>query len=793
MTEDPEDLDDPEAPETSEDPEAPETSEDPQTSEATEEPKTGNDTTDPRGEDGAGTDLGGTILDRFEARVPDSSVARILLGAVVLALAGRLLLLGSRTAHWDEGRVAFWVLRYAKTGFFEYRSVVHGPFLFQVDKYLFRILGANDFVARLPVAVVGGLLPAAAWLFRDRLRDAEVVALGALLALNPLLVYYSRFVRNDVLVAAFMLFALGFVVRAYDTRRARYLYGAAATVALAFTAKENAVVYLACWLGAGTLLVDHRLLDLVDGTDANLDGTWIRSVVRRNVPATLLAGFFLAANPLAFAVAGVVDSAVLVTLIAFAFVLGPYLGLLVGSNPWHYVGVVPLSAYLIAVWSGGLTPVGTIAFYGMIWLLVGALILDVYLFTPHPGAGGERSAVVADGGGSGASGVPGLRRITGAGTGTVRRFPPMLGAYLLFFAVLALFYAPRNPDPGAVGLWSALTDPTMVPALVEEALVGSGLKFYNHWIAGAGAEFDVYLERLRNMLRTMASGAGVLSGFAVVGFVYDRWSSAGPRDLVALAGYWGVVSVLGYPYGTDIWAPWIAVHAVVPLAIPAAVGMAGLYRWGDDALDRDDAVTAALAGGLLLALAVPVAVTAVDVAYVNSDGHERVLTDLTGGEQAQHEYVLQWAQAGNGLKGTLGTVDRVATANEGTDVLFYGSTLPGDDATMLYVPDERVCLDRPPVHEPRETCLVDELSWHDRLPLPWYLESYGATVESTLPEEGLDGRSDSELPPVVIGYGWNRSEIAAALPDRYEAHEHRFKLWGEQVVVFVDRTAVPGR
>jgi uncharacterized protein (TIGR03663 family) len=180
--------------------------------------------------------------------------------ATGLGLLARLYALGWRTAHWDEARVAIRVLDYAETGVWAYDSVVHGPFLFHVNRLSFEVLGPTDFAMRLPVAVVGGLLPLAAWLFRERLRDAEVGVLALLLAANPVVLYYSRFMRNDVLLAAFTVLAVGFAVRALDTGRERYTLAAAVSLALAATTKEFVVVVVIAWACALVLLADRRLL-----------------------------------------------------------------------------------------------------------------------------------------------------------------------------------------------------------------------------------------------------------------------------------------------------------------------------------------------------------------------------------------------------------------------------------------------------------------------------------------------------------------------------------------------------
>ncbi|GAA0300327.1 flippase activity-associated protein Agl23 [Halarchaeum salinum] len=190
----------------------------------------------------------------------DRRVAVAVLATTAVALIARFVALGSRIAHWDEGRVGYWVLRYAETGAYTYHPIVHGPFLFQVNRVVFEVFGASDVTMRAVVALIGGLLPLTAWLLRDRLSGTETVALAVALAANPLLLYYSRFMRNDVLVASFAFAALAFFIRASDTGRRRYLYAGALSLGLAFTTKENALVYVACWIGALGLLLDWFLV-----------------------------------------------------------------------------------------------------------------------------------------------------------------------------------------------------------------------------------------------------------------------------------------------------------------------------------------------------------------------------------------------------------------------------------------------------------------------------------------------------------------------------------------------------
>ncbi len=97
------------------------------------------------------------------------------------------------------------------------------------------------------------------------------------------------------------------------------------------------------------------------------------------------------------------------------------------------------------------------------------------------------------------------------------------------------------------------------------------------------------------LLKALGYTAAPLVLFSAFGYALDRLGTVEPRHLVPFAAYGGYVSILGYPIGTDIGAPWLAVHVVVPLSIPAAVGLAAVIRWGNESLSTDDVTGAAIA------------------------------------------------------------------------------------------------------------------------------------------------------------------------------------------------------
>ncbi|MFB6129780.1 MAG: flippase activity-associated protein Agl23 [Salinigranum sp.] len=540
--------------------------------------------------------LGSAARDRVTAAV---------CAIAALALAVRVVGIGGRPFHWGEARVGYWALRFAQSGTFTYRPVAGGPFLYVVDGRLFSVLPPTDAVARLVVAVVGGLLPLVALSFRTRLRDDETVVFAAFLALNPLLVYYSRFLRGDVPLAAFALAAVGLTVRAVDTGSRRALYGAGLAFGLALAASGFVVGYLVCWLVAGALVADHAAL--------------------------------------------------------------------VATGP----------------------------------------SLD------------DRAAAL-------------VRWVRGRAT-------PMARATLLAVGTVLFFYAPRAGAAGGPGLWKPLT----WPAVFESALVGSAWKFYGvRVLARPNGGTHPILPYVRGSLGTLALAALPLVALAVVAFLADRYRSGGPRPVVAFSAYWGGAALFVFPLIAEVNAPWVAVHAAVPLALPAAVGGARLLRAGANAFDRGDAATVAAAALIVLAVLAQVgAVTARDV-YGPSDRDNRL---------------AQFAQPGDDLAPLLAKLRPIVRRNDGVDVLYYGE--------RFYTVDDRAN-DRPPVGD----------AWGHRLPLPWYFERMGARTASVKDEAQFSGLGT--VPPVVVADASDRGKLAPQL-DGYAASEYHLGLWDRRVVVFV--------
>ncbi len=188
---------------------------------------------------------------------------------VVLAVAAaamRFWELGSRAFHHDESLHAFysWNL-YAGEGYI-HNPMMHGPFQMEATAGLFFLFGDGDYTARLLYAIAGTALVLMPLLFRSRLGDWGALFTSMMLAFSPAMLYYSRFARNDILMA---VWALGIVIAMWryldeDAKgtkeepaaletddeetadpppkmgKAIYLYITAALLAFAFASKESA-------------------------------------------------------------------------------------------------------------------------------------------------------------------------------------------------------------------------------------------------------------------------------------------------------------------------------------------------------------------------------------------------------------------------------------------------------------------------------------------------------------------------------------------------------------------------
>ena len=173
---------------------------------------------------------------------------------IVLALVMRLWELGGRAMHYDEAIHVHYAWRLVNSSGaaggwpwifgtdFIHSPWMHGPFQIEFTALIFRIFGDSDFTSRLGYVLFGAALVGLPYFLRDYLGRAGALFAAVMLALSPTMLYFSRFGRNDILMAFWATALLVLMWRYLHEGKHRYLYLASVTLAFMFGTKETAYI-----------------------------------------------------------------------------------------------------------------------------------------------------------------------------------------------------------------------------------------------------------------------------------------------------------------------------------------------------------------------------------------------------------------------------------------------------------------------------------------------------------------------------------------------------------------------
>ena len=175
----------------------------------------------------------------------------------VIALAAlglRLWELDGRTMHYDESLHVHYAWKLAIGEGYVHSPWMHGPFQVHIVALMFKLFSDSDLTARLAYALFGSGLVALPFFLRTYLGRTGAIVTAVLLALSPSLLYFSRFGRNEILMAFWAVALLVLMWRYLNGEKDRYLYMAAAVLALAFATKETAYIIVGIF-GAALFLM----------------------------------------------------------------------------------------------------------------------------------------------------------------------------------------------------------------------------------------------------------------------------------------------------------------------------------------------------------------------------------------------------------------------------------------------------------------------------------------------------------------------------------------------------------
>jgi uncharacterized protein (TIGR03663 family) len=172
---------------------------------------------------------------------------------IITALVMRLWELDYRAFHYDETLHALYSWNLYSGQGYEHNPMMHGPFQFFGTALKFLLFGDSYFTARLLPAFFSTALVALPYFLRRQLGRWGSLSVATFLTFSPLLLYYSRYVRNDIYILFWTLLLLICLWRYIEERKARYLYIGAAALSLSFCTKE--VSYITVVIFALFLLV----------------------------------------------------------------------------------------------------------------------------------------------------------------------------------------------------------------------------------------------------------------------------------------------------------------------------------------------------------------------------------------------------------------------------------------------------------------------------------------------------------------------------------------------------------
>ncbi len=180
----------------------------------------------------------------------------ILAITITLGLILRWLYLDARPLHHDESlhyMYSYYPIANPAGGYYKYDPMLHGPLLYTLESYIFRLLGASIFTSRLLPALIGSFFLFIPLIFRKYFSSWTLILSTAFVALSPSLIYWARFNIHDP------YFILGITVcflslLSKDKKASLISTG----LILQFCSKENSYVSIAIILGY--LFFEHIFL-----------------------------------------------------------------------------------------------------------------------------------------------------------------------------------------------------------------------------------------------------------------------------------------------------------------------------------------------------------------------------------------------------------------------------------------------------------------------------------------------------------------------------------------------------
>ncbi len=162
---------------------------------------------------------------------------------IVAAILTRFVALGDRAMSHDESLHAYYSWNLYKGGGFSHTPLMHGPFLFHINALIYSLFGADDFTARISVAVFGVALVALPYFMRRWLGRLGGLVASFMLLISPSIWYHARYIRDEAYMLTWGLIIIWAMFAYWRSRDRKWLYLIAGSLAFAYISMESAFIF----------------------------------------------------------------------------------------------------------------------------------------------------------------------------------------------------------------------------------------------------------------------------------------------------------------------------------------------------------------------------------------------------------------------------------------------------------------------------------------------------------------------------------------------------------------------
>jgi len=161
----------------------------------------------------------------------------------LLAVVSRFWDLGTRAMSHDESLHALYSYYLYNGSGYVHNPMMHGPFLFHANALIYFLFGDTDYTARIVPAIFGVIMVMSPVLLRRWLGRLGAVIASILLLISPSILYYSRYIRNDIYITVWTMLLIAALFHFIRSRKPGWFYVGAAALMLSLATKENAYIF----------------------------------------------------------------------------------------------------------------------------------------------------------------------------------------------------------------------------------------------------------------------------------------------------------------------------------------------------------------------------------------------------------------------------------------------------------------------------------------------------------------------------------------------------------------------